>query len=171
MTRLYSRLNTSKMTRLIQHLLGLIVGIPTWQQGASPKALAKAPFVLLLASHPICPSVNALPLSHLTENHRFLLSASPCPHYPIPRPPSGNRPWREARICDVNTLSAVSGPQCSALSRRFGTTNTQLRSLVGDVVHGVLSGIRHNSSAPVPRNTPHSEGSRPEEGGRRAHGE
>ena len=62
---------------------------------------------------PIRPSVNALPPSHLTENHRFLLSASsPCSlplSHPIPRPPSGNRhSWREARICDVNTLSAVS---------------------------------------------------------------
>ena len=28
MTRLYTRLNTSKMTRLIQHLIGLIVGSP-----------------------------------------------------------------------------------------------------------------------------------------------
>ena len=28
MTRLYTRLNTPKMTRLIQHLIGLIVGSP-----------------------------------------------------------------------------------------------------------------------------------------------
>ena len=28
MNRLYTRLITSKMTRLIQHLIGLIVGIP-----------------------------------------------------------------------------------------------------------------------------------------------
>ena len=31
MTRLYTWLITSKMTRLIQHLIGLIVGIPIWE--------------------------------------------------------------------------------------------------------------------------------------------
>ena len=33
MTRLYTRLITSKMTRLIQHLIGLIVGSPASEGG------------------------------------------------------------------------------------------------------------------------------------------
>ena len=35
MTRLYTRLNTSKMTRLIQHLIGLIVGSPNGNSATS----------------------------------------------------------------------------------------------------------------------------------------
>ena len=45
MTRLYTRLNTSKMTRLIQHLIGLIIGSP---RVCSPLSgmLCKVPAIL-----------------------------------------------------------------------------------------------------------------------------
>ena len=129
-------------------------------------------FCAVVASHLICPSVNALPFDGKSPLARspsfFSLPLLPPSHSPIPRPPSGNRPWKEAFICEVNILPDVSGPVILGSQR----SNSQLHSNAKeselrwgpsrmsyvDSCQASTTIHRHQFRV-IP---PHSEGSRPE---------